>query len=105
MPAASVAGCHHGQLGHGHGLTGEQRLVHLQLAVEQHCVSSDAVALVQYEQVLAHHLAPGDTLLYPVADDQGTRCGQIAQRLQRALGAALLHQCDANDHEDEAEQE
>jgi hypothetical protein len=59
---------------------------------------------VQHQQVAADHLGAGDALLLAAAQHQGARGGQLAQRLQRALRAALLHQRDADDHEDEAEQ-
>jgi len=93
------------QLGHGHGFAREQGLVHLQLAVEQQGVGSDAVALAQHQQVAADHVAPGDALLGAIAHHQRARGRQVAQRLQGALRAPFLHQRDGYDHEHGAEQE
>ena len=91
--------------GNGNRLPRQQGLVHLQLAIDQHRIGGDAVALMQHQQVTTHHIAPGDALLLAVADHQGTRRRQIAQGLQGTLRLAFLRQRDANDHEDKAQQE
>jgi hypothetical protein len=58
--------------------------------VQQHRVGWNAVAFGQDDQVAPHHVASGDALARAVADDQGTRAGEIAQGLQHPLGAGLL---------------
>ncbi len=93
-----------GQLGHGHRLAGEQRFVHLQLAVQQLRVGGDAVALAQHQQVTAHHALAVDALLLAVSDHQRARSGEVAQRFERTLRLALLHQRDADHKENAAEQ-
>jgi len=61
------------QLGHRHGLAGEQGLVHLQLALHKPRVGGNPVAFMQHQQVAAHHVAPGDPLLLAVAQHQRAR--------------------------------
>ena len=56
------------------------------------------------DEVAAHHLAPGDAPMHAVADDERARARQVAQRLERSLGAPLLDDGDGHDHEHEAEQ-
>jgi len=94
-----------GQLGHGHGLTREQRFINLQLAIDQQRIGGNAVALVQHQQVANHHLASGNALRLTVPQHQGARGRQVAQRLQRTLRFAFLHQRDGDDHEHKAQQE
>ena len=94
-----------GQFGHGHGFAGEQGFVHFELAVDQQRVGGNAVALVQHEQIAAHHLAPGNALFLAVADHQRARGRQVAQGFERALGLAFLRQRDADDHKHKAQQE
>ena len=44
--------------------------------------------------------APGDAQRRAVANHQRARAGQVAQRLERALGLALLHHGDRHHHHD-----
>jgi len=100
--AAGVARA--GLLGHRQRFAAEQRFVGLQVVrLDQRRIGGDAVAFAQHQQVAAHHLAPGDAQLLPVADHQRTRAAEIAQRLERALAAALLHHGDRDrdQHEDQ----
>ncbi len=60
---------------------------------------------MKHQQVATHHVASRNALLLPVADDQRTRCGKVAQRFERALGLALLRQRDAYHHDDRTQQE
>ena len=86
-------------------LAGQQRLVDVQVAILELRIGGDAIALVQHEQVADHDLAPGNAQFAAIADHQRARRGQVAQRFERALGAAFLHQGDADDDEHEREQE
>ena len=54
---------------------------------------------MQQHQVTGHDLAAGDALFHASAHHQRARTGQIAQRLQRALGLAFLIDGDADHHE------
>ena len=63
-----------------------------------------AVPFVQDDDIAANDLASRNAFLLPVPDDKGARARQIAQRIERPLGLALLVQRDAHDHEDEPEQ-
>jgi hypothetical protein len=86
---------------HRRGFAREQRFVHGERVVlEQPHVRGHAVAFAQQHHVAAHHLGPGNAALDPVAHDQRARAREVAQRLQRALGAPLLHHRDGDDHDD-----
>jgi hypothetical protein len=58
---------------HGDRLAGQQRLVDLELALQQDGVGRDPVALVQREQITGNDFASGHAQRPPVADHQRAR--------------------------------
>ena len=72
-------------------LSGQERLVDGDAGGgEEDTVGRHAVALGEDDDVAAHHLAPRDAPLLPVADHKRSRAGEVSQRLQRPFGLALL---------------
>ena len=95
-----------GDLAHGHGLAGQQRFIGLQVVTfARERVGRNPVALRKHDEIAAHHLPAGDAFALAIANDQRTRAGQVAQRLQNALGAGLLHDGDQDGHCCEDEQD
>ena len=95
-----------GDLAHGHGLARQQRFIGLQVVtLNEHCVGRHPVALGKHDEIATHHLPAGDSFALAIANDQRTRTGEIAQRLQDALGAGLLHDRDHDRHGREGEQD
>ena len=95
-----------GKLGHRDRLATEHGFVTGQLmGLQQQAIGRHAIALGQQQDIAAHHLRRRDTLRLAISDHQRTRAGQIAQRLQHTLGAALLQQGDGHDDDHEAEQD
>ena len=87
-------------LAHRQGLAGEQGFIDHQVVALQHqTIGSDAVTLLEHEQVTTHHLASGNAQTGPITDHQGARTGQIAQGFEQAFGLVLLKHRDA--HRDE----
>ena len=85
-----------GDLAHRHRLAGQQRFVgHQVVAFDQDGVRRHPVALGEQQHVASNHIATGDPLRLTVADNPGTRTGQVAQCLQCPLGLALLIQREA----------
>ncbi|KAJ8139333.1 hypothetical protein OY671_007453, partial [Metschnikowia pulcherrima] len=76
-----------GALAHRNGLASQQRLVGFQCrCFEQQGIGGNPVASVQNENVAFDHLAPRNASRLAVADDEGARRRQVAQRLQDVLG-------------------
>ena len=106
MAACRLIGGMARPLAHRHRFARQQRFICLQVAAaKQDRVGGDAVALGQHDQIAAHHLAPGDAPLHAIANDQRAWAGQVAQRLQHALGARLLNHRDHHRHGREAQQD
>lgn len=94
------------ELAHRHRLAGEQRLVDQEIVgLQQHRVGGDAVTLRQHHDVSARYLAPRNAFADAVADHQGTRAGEIAQRLQHAFGACFLNHRDHHRQRGEDQQD
>ena len=84
-----------GDLAHGHGLTRQQRFIGLQVVtLNEHRIGRHPVSLRKHDEIATHHLPAGDAFALAIANDQRTRAGKVAQRLQNALGAGLLHDSD-----------
>ena len=93
-------------LAHGNGFAGEQRFVDLQaIAHHQQRVRRHPIALRKQDDVVAHHLAPGDALLFAITQHQRTRAAQIAQGLQNPFGLVRLIEGDAHHHAHEEQQQ
>ena len=85
---------------------GQQRFVHGQVVRgEQGRVGGHPVALGKQHQVAPHHLRAGDPRFGAIADDEGARAGEVAQRFERALGLALLDHRDHHHHDDRGRQD
>jgi hypothetical protein len=67
-------------------------------------VGGHAVPLRQHEQITPRNVASGDADAAAVAHDEGPRARHVPQRLERPLGLVLLHERDAEDEHDEAQQ-
>lgn len=65
-------------------------------ARQQPGIGGHAVALGQNDHVAPHHVTPGDALAQAVADHQRPRAGQVAQRLEHALGPGFLDHGDGD---------
>ena len=92
-------------LADGNGLAGQERFVDREVrAGQDRSISRDPVAFAQDNDISPRHLASGNTMLLPVANDQGTRARQVAEGLEGALGLALLVERYPDDHEHKAEQ-
>ena len=88
-----------------HRLPGQRGLVDGEVGgFAEHGVGGHPVALGQQHHVAADDVAPGDPDLLAVADHQGSRRGQIAQRGQGAFGLVFLIDRDTDHHEDECHQ-
>ena len=59
---------------------------------------------MQDQAISANHFPASDAQFTAIAQDQCPWCRELAQRLKRTLGPVLLHQRDADDDQDEAEQ-
>ena len=59
----------------------------------------------EHDQIAAHHFPTGDALAHAVADNERARARQVAQGLQHALGARLLHDGDDDGERGEGEQD
>ena len=95
-----------GDLAHGNGLARQQRFIGLQIvALDERCIGRHAVALGQHDEIATHHFPPGDAFALAVANDQRTRAGEVAKRLQHAFGAGFLHHRDQDRHGGEGEQD
>ncbi len=95
-----------GPLAHRQRFTGQQRFVQLHvIARDQHAVGGHTIAFADDDDVAPHHLAPGNARLLAVADHQRARTGEIAQRRERALAAALLDERDRDGKRREREQQ
>ena len=93
-------------LAHGYGFASQGRFVGLQiLALQQHRVGRNPVSLGEDDEVTPHDVAAGDPLALAVANDERTGAGEIAQCLQNALGAHLLHHGDHDRHRGEDDQD
>ncbi len=106
-PGRSRAGrAGRGQLAHGHGLAGQQRLVGGQVDALRAGARRPARGRPRPGPPgrRATTSRPAMRRRCAVADHQRPRARQVAQRLQRPLGAPLLDDGDAHDDEDEAEQ-
>ena len=94
------------RLADGNRLAGQQRFVGQHAAgFEQQGVGGYPVAFREKQEVAADQRARGDAQLPAVAHDGGGGGAEIAQRLQRALGAAFLVQGHAEHEQDHAGQE
>ena len=86
-------------LAHRHGFTREQRFIEMQpIVLRNPGIGGNPVSFAQHDEVTHHHLAPGNAQALAIADYQRARAGEVAQRLQRALGPAFL---DHGDHDRE----
>ena len=76
---------------HGHGFAGQQRFIdgEIRRLVKLH-VGRDAIAFGQQDDVAVDEFPAGDARFAAGAQHPRAGAGKIAQRLQRALGAALL---------------
>jgi hypothetical protein len=93
-------------LPHRHRLTGQRGLVGGEVhRVQQHGIGGNPVAFGQQRQVTAYDVPTGDADLDPVAHDEGTRRGQVAQGRERVLGLVLLVDRDRDHHDHERHQQ
>ena len=93
-------------LAHGYGFASQGQFVGLQiLALQQHRVGRNPVSLGKDDEVAPHDVAAGDPLALTVANDQRAGAGEVAQCLQNALGARLLHHGDHDRHRGEGDQD
>ena len=87
-----------GLLDDRHRLAGEERLVDRGRRAGAHQgVGGDAVALGDQDDVAGHQQAGVEAGPGAVAADHGVRARQVAERVERALGPALLDDGDADD--------
>jgi len=66
------------------------------MTLDQHRVRRHPVSLRKNNDIASHDLAASDAFARAIANDQRTRTGKVTQRLQNALGAGFLHDCDDN---------
>ncbi len=59
-------------------------------------VRRDAIPLPQHDEIAAHDLAAGDAVALAATHDKRAWTGKIAQGLENALGACLLHHGDGH---------
>ena len=92
-------------LAHRHRFSRQKGLVDRDVhAGQQHGVGRHPVAFGQLDQVAGHHIAAGHAYASPVPDHERARARQVTQRIERPLGATLLHQGDAHHEHHEAQQ-
>ena len=93
-------------LAHRHGLAGQQGFIGLQiLGPEKDGIGRNAIAFGKDDNIAAHDVAAGDPQASSVANDQSARGGEVAQCLQHALGAGLLHHGDHDRHRREGDED
>ena len=82
------------------------RFVGLQvLTLQEDGVGRNPVALGKDDEVAPHDVPASDPLALAIANDKRTGAGEVAQRLQNALGAGLLHHGDHDRHGGEGDQD
>ncbi|OIQ67398.1 hypothetical protein GALL_510230 [mine drainage metagenome] len=97
--------CRPGLLVHRHRLSGQQRLIGLNLGpLKQQRIGSNAVALGQYQDIATHHRTAGNAHGQTIAQHQGPRTAQVTQAGQCMLGLALLVQGQGQHHKNQAKQ-
>ncbi len=85
---------------HRHRFAGEQRLVGHQIGRRlERGVRRHAVALLHAQQIPDDHFPSGDRSPFAVAQHLRARARELAQRVERTLGLALLVERDADHHE------
>jgi hypothetical protein len=79
----------------------EQRFVEREPGIRDEMrVGRHAIALAEDDKIAARHVGPGDAPRLSVAHDESARAGQVAQRLERALGLPFLQHRDRHDDQD-----
>jgi len=92
-------------LAHRNGFARQQRLVGRQMRRGlEPCVRRHAIAFLHAQQIACNYVAAGNHAPLAVAQNLRARARQLAQRLERALGPALLIERD-RDHHEHREQE
>ena len=93
------------RLAHRNRFSGKERFVHAQIdGAPEDSVGGHAISLGDDQDVTAGDLTPGHTATDASPDDQSARTGQVPQRIQRPLRAALLDNRDRHDDENKPEQ-
>ncbi len=59
-------------------------------------VGRHPISFGEHHDIAAHHLATSDSSALAIANDQRPGTGEVAQRLQDALGAGFLNHRDQN---------
>ena len=91
---------------HGYGFARQRGLIGLQiLRLQQDGVGRYPVSFGNNDEVATHDVPAGDSLALAVANHQGARAGEVAQRIQNPLSARLLHHGDHDRHGGEGDQD
>ena len=92
-------------LGDRRGLTGQQRFIQRQLMrLQQFAIGGNAIARGQHQHIAAHHRMTGHGAQLTIAQHLGTRTGQLAQGIQRMLGAPFLQHRHQHDDQHKTQQ-
>ena len=84
-----------GRLPHRDRFAGQQRFIDQEIAGgSENSVRRHTVAFQDDHGIATDDLAARDALAHAVANDQGPRAGHVAQRVEDALAAQLLHHGD-----------
>ncbi len=77
----------------GNALTGERRLINLQvLLVDESGVGRDNVPLTEHDNIAGHEIGRIDVLFGSVSSDRHTRSSHLPEGLKTPLGAILLNE-------------